>query len=119
MSESELLNSFAVISFNINDISLPLKYEYLKLDDKNDKPDNVIFRSTPLQNEDNNSSNVVQPFSSGTRKNFNYWILNNGNEFVISGMPFFISTNDIENLFSGPFLTEDLAKEFLESLDYL
>ena len=112
------LNSFAVISFNNDDLK-NVRFEYLNIG-KNRR----VLTSNPrtvVEDVDNDyeNNNLLFLSSHGNDeqvKYYNYWVLNNGEEFIVSAV---LATEDpmnIQNMFSGPFLTEFSAKKFIEEM---
>lgn len=113
------LNSFAVISFNNDDLK-NVRFEYLNIG-----KERRVLTSNPrtvVEDVDNDYENNNLLFLGSHKNNeerikyYNYWVLNNGEEFIVSAV---LTTEDpmnIENMFSGPFLTEFSAKKFIEEM---
>jgi len=123
---SEPVNSFAVISFNIRNPQETLRYEHLDLSPAPTEPMSLplSFGSRSISPE---AVDVVEEFHTEEDEEFryrctdyNYWIINDGEEFIVSSMPANVGFIDADGLFCGPFISEFFARKFINEMkDYL
>ena len=107
------LNSFAVISFNVNDPNASLRYEYLDISNRSSvlsapRMPKILNEQTTIET----SRNEVFRY----RNNESFWVVNNDGKFEVCVTSSDLNEEDCENVFAGPFLSKFLAEQFINEI---
>lgn len=112
---SEYVNTFALISFRFDNPEDSLKYEYYL--EKESSGDHIVTSAAPrllssrrVQIEEE-PEEVEEPLVT-------YWVVNNVNEnkFDIVSLTGFVSEDEIQSKFAGPFYSSFSAKLFIDKI---